>query len=55
MKYNYANKYYAEGSIRYDGSDRFAPGNRWGAFSADALGWVVTEEGFMQPLVEKIS
>lgn len=25
VKYNYANKYYAEGSIRYDSSDRFAP------------------------------
>ena len=53
VKYNYANKYYAEGSIRYDGSDRFAPGNRWGAFFSGSLGWVVTEEGFMQPLVEK--
>lgn len=53
VKYNYANKYYVEGSIRYDGSDRFAPGNRWGAFFSGSLGWVVTEEAFMQSLVEK--
>ena len=53
VKYNYDNKYYAEGSIRYDGSDRFAPCNRWGAFFSGSLGWVVTAEEFMQDLVEK--
>ena len=53
LKYNYANKYYAEGSIRYDGSDLFAPGKRWGAFFSGSLGWVVTAEEFMQTLVEK--
>ena len=53
VKYNYDNKYYAEGSIRYDGSDRFAPGKRWGAFFSGSLGWVVTAEEFMQELVEK--
>ena len=53
LKYNYANKYYAEGSIRYDGSDLFAPGKRWGAFFSGSLGWVVTAEEFMQGLVEK--
>lgn len=53
IKYNYANKYYAEASIRYDGSDRFAKGNRWGAFFSGSLGWVVTEENFMKSLVEK--
>ena len=53
LKYNYANKYYAEGSIRYDGSDYFAPGHRWGAFFSGALGWVITEEKFMKSLVEK--
>ena len=53
LKYNYKNRYYVEGSMRYDGSDRFAPGKRWGAFFSGSLGWVVTEENFMQPLVEK--
>ena len=52
-KYNYDNKYYVEGSLRYDGSDCFAPGHRWGAFFSGALGWVVSSEKFMQPLVEK--
>lgn len=53
LKYNYANTYYAEASIRYDGSDYFAPGHRWGAFYSGALGWVITEEKFMKSLVEK--
>ena len=52
-KYNYDNKYYAEGSFRRDGSDKFAPGKRWGNFFSGSLGWVVTAEEFMQPLVEK--
>lgn len=52
LKYNYANKYYAEASMRYDGSDRFAPGKRWGAFFSGSLGWVLSEEEFMKPLVE---
>lgn len=53
LKYNYANKYYAEASIRYDGSDYFAPGHRWGAFYSGALGWVISEEKFMKSLVAK--
>lgn len=53
VKYNYDNKYYVEASIRHDGSDRFAPGKRWGTFFSGSLGWVVTAEEFMQDLVEK--
>lgn len=53
VKYNYANKYYAEASMRYDGSDYFAPGHRWGAFFSGSVGWVVSEEAFMQSLVER--
>lgn len=52
-KYNYDNKYYVEGSLRRDGSDRFAPGKRWGNFYSGALGWIVTQEKFMQTLVDK--
>ncbi|MDD6892513.1 MAG: TonB-dependent receptor [Bacteroidales bacterium] len=52
-KYNYDNKYYVEASFRRDGSDKFAPDKRWGTFFSGSLGWVVTAEKFMQPLVEK--
>ena len=53
LKYNYAEKYYAEFSMRNDGSDYFAPGKRWGTFFAGSLGWVVTEEAFMKNIVER--
>ena len=52
-RYNYANKYYLEGAIRYDGSDYFAPRKRWGAFVGGSLGWVVTTEPFMKRLIDK--
>ncbi len=53
VKYNYANRYYIEGSLRYDGSDYFAPGHRWGAFFSGSIGWVMTEEKFMRNVVDK--
>ncbi len=51
-RYNYANKYYLEGSMRYDGSDYFAPGKRWGLFVGGSVGWVVTAEPWMKSLVD---
>lgn len=53
LKYNYAEKYYGEFSMRNDGSDYFAPGKRWGTFFSGSLGWVITEEAFMAPVVER--
>ena len=44
--YAFANKYYAEGSFRYDGSSKFAKDNRWGFFPSVSLGWRITEEQF---------
>ena len=52
-KYDYAKKYYAEFSLREDGSDYFAKGHRWGTFFSGSLGWVVTNESFMKPLVDR--
>lgn len=52
-KYSYDNKYFAEFSLRYDGSDQFPPNKRWGAFWAGTLGWSVDQEKFMDPLKEK--
>ncbi len=48
--WNYANKYLAEASGRYDGHYYFAPGKRWGYFPAFSLGWRISEESFMQGL-----
>ena len=46
--YAYKNKYLASVSYRWDGSSYFAPGKKWGSFPAVSLGWVVSEENFMQ-------
>ncbi|AZI66781.1 SusC/RagA family TonB-linked outer membrane protein [Kaistella daneshvariae] len=46
--YNYANKYFIEGSVRTDGSTRFAPETRWGTFYSVGAAWVVSQESFFQ-------
>lgn len=48
VKYNYDQKYFAEASIRRDGTSRFAKGNRWGTFWSVGAGWVISKEKFMQ-------
>ncbi|MCM1348898.1 MAG: TonB-dependent receptor [Firmicutes bacterium] len=49
INYDYMGKYLVELSGRYDGSSRFARGNRWGFFPSGSLGWRFSEESFMEP------
>ena len=47
--YNYKGKYLADVSIGYNGSENFAPGKtRYGAFPSGSVGWVISEEPFME-------
>jgi TonB-dependent starch-binding outer membrane protein SusC len=46
--YNYKDKYLLTGSIRRDGSSRFAPSYRWGNFPSVAAGWKINNEEFMK-------
>lgn len=46
LVYDYQGKYMLEGSLRYDGSSRFAPGNQWSFFPSMSAGWVVSRENF---------
>lgn len=46
--YDYKNKYLANATFRRDGSSRFAPEYRWDNFLSGSLGWVLTEEKFME-------
>ncbi len=48
--YSYMDKYLIEGQVRYDGSSKFQPQNRWSAFGGVSLGWRLTQEKFMQNL-----
>lgn len=49
LTYGYADKYLVDVSAGYNGSENFAPGkNRYGLFPSISLGWVLSEEKFMQ-------
>ncbi len=48
LNYNYADKYIAEFSFRYDGNYKFAPDKRWGFFPSFSAAWRLSEENFMQ-------
>ena len=48
LKYDYMNRYIIEGNFRYDGSDNFAPGHRWGFFPSGAVAWAISEEPFFK-------
>ncbi len=46
--YKFNNRYLLEASIRTDGSSRFGPEKQYGTFPAASLGWVISEEDFLQ-------
>ena len=46
--YNYDERYMAQFTLRADGSSNFAKGHRWGYFPSASIGWVVTNESFME-------
>ena len=53
--YTYSGKYVGEFNFGYNGSENFAKGKRYGFFPSGAIGWIVSEEAFMQPLRKVIS
>lgn len=46
LTYDYKNRYLVEYNAGYNGTENFAPGNRFGFFPAYSLGWVLSEEPF---------
>jgi len=46
--YNYDEKYMFETSIAYTGSEKFAPGLRFGTFPSFAAGWLLSQEDFFK-------
>ena len=50
VNYGFQGKIYADASIRHEGNSRFAPSERWGTFWSIGLGYVLTEEEFMEGL-----
>ena len=48
VSYNYEGKYLVNATIRRDGTSKFAPENRWGTFGSIGLGWVASDEKFLE-------
>lgn len=48
LNYGYKNKYRLTASFRYDGSSKFAPGNRWAFFPSGAFAWTFSEEKWLR-------
>jgi len=52
VNYAFNDKYLIQANLRYDGSSRFGDGNRWGVFPSVSAGWVITNENFMENVVD---
>ena len=50
LNYAYKDKYLLESIIRADASAKFPEEKRWGYFPSISVGWVLSEESFMQNL-----
>ena len=55
LSYTYGGKYVGEFNFGYNGSENFAPGRRYGFFPSAAIGWIISEEPFMEPVRNTIS
>ena len=57
INYNYQGKYLLELNARYDGSSKFAPGQRWGFFPSGSVGYNISRENFwtsIEPYVQRL-
>ncbi|HYW33971.1 MAG TPA: TonB-dependent receptor [Balneolaceae bacterium] len=48
INYNYKNKYLVHGTLRRDGSSRFAPSNKYALFPSASVGWRISNEPFFK-------
>ena len=49
LAYGFKERYYAEASFGYNGSERFAKKNRMGFFPAAGVAWIASKEKFLLP------
>lgn len=45
--YNYAQRYFVEFNLGYNGSENFPPGKRYGVFPSFSAGWVLSDEPWL--------
>ncbi len=48
--YAYKSRYLVEGSVTYNGSEKFDADHRWGVFPAIGAGYMISNENFWRPL-----
>ncbi|MDR1666916.1 MAG: TonB-dependent receptor [Bacteroidales bacterium] len=48
LAYNYRSRYFVELNAGYNGSEQFAPDNRFGFFPALSAGWALSNENFLK-------
>lgn len=55
LNYDYMGRYLFEANLRYDGSSRFTREKRWNWFPSFSAGWNIAQEGFWEPLRNKVN
>lgn len=50
VNYGFKDKYLAEFSLTYTGSEKFSSENRWGLFPAMGLGYILSNEPYWKPM-----
>ena len=55
VTYDYDTKYLLDFNIGYNGSENFAPGNRYGTFPSVSVGWIPSQEKWWAPVKNVIS
>ncbi|MRR20456.1 TonB-dependent receptor [bacterium] len=53
--YNYAGKYFIQGSVRYDGISSLPEANKYGLFPGASIGWTISKENFFSGLTNVVN
>lgn len=53
--YSYKDRYFGEFNFGYNGSENFAPGKRFGFFPSIAVGYMISNEPFWEPIKETVN
>ncbi len=53
--YSYRDRYFAEFNFGYNGSENFSPGHRFGFFPSVAIGYILSNESFWDPIKTWVS
>ena len=55
VTYDYDTKYLLDFNIGYNGSENFAPGQRYGTFPSVSVGWIPSQETWWEPIKNTVS